>query len=211
MHKHLLTVVCLALIATCPAHAQQVLSNGGGSFENGGTTMTFTVGETVIATFSQPNGIMTQGFNQSLNPELQLLDEAGNLACGGDVLFPTVEPGDNSTVSLSIRNESSTDPLSITALDFSGAPVFSIESPPSLPLAIPAGQEVGLSLRFSPDQADDFMGILSIINTDLDEGTCLVNLSGSAQIVDLPALPLPAILLLGLSVLALGISSLRRL
>ncbi|MEM6376570.1 MAG: hypothetical protein AAF705_00015 [Bacteroidota bacterium] len=56
--------------------------------------ITFTVGETVISTFANPNATLTQGFNQALGAEIQLVDEAGNLACGGELRFATVQPGD---------------------------------------------------------------------------------------------------------------------
>jgi hypothetical protein len=65
MKKDLFATMCVALISLYPLSAQQVISSGGGSFENGGATITFTVGETVISTFSQLNGSMTQGFNQA--------------------------------------------------------------------------------------------------------------------------------------------------
>jgi hypothetical protein len=77
--------MCWALLSIGPAQAQQVLSSGGGSFQSSEATMTFTVGETVIATFSQSNGIMTQGFNQAqLAPELQVQAESGNLISGAN-------------------------------------------------------------------------------------------------------------------------------
>lgn len=211
MKKHLFALLWLTLVCAYPLRAQQVFSNGGGSFQNAEASITFTVGETVISTFTNPNATLTQGFNQALDSEIQLEDASGNLGCGGDLLFATVEPGDNSTVLLTIRNESSTGPLSIRALDFSGDPVFSIASPPSLPLSIPANQQTELTLQFAPDQANDFTGALSIENNDADEGICIINLSASAQVFDLPALPLPALLLLGMSVLLLGVRSVRRL
>jgi hypothetical protein len=65
MYKPLFAVIFLIAALTISLPAQQVISSGGGSFENGGATITFTVGETVISTFSQLNGSMTQGFNQA--------------------------------------------------------------------------------------------------------------------------------------------------
>ena len=202
--------MCLGLLWMSPAQAQQVLSNGGGSFENGGTTMTFTIGETVIGTFSQANGIMTQGFNQAqLAPELQLIAESGALISGAELLFSTIEPGGSINLVLTIRNGGN-GPFSISALNFTGDPVFTIDESISFPLTLQASGEQMLTLRFSPEQADDYSGQLTIEHTDAGATQpFIVNLSASAIIADLPLMPWSATLLLSLLVISLAIRSIR--
>jgi hypothetical protein len=172
--------------------------------------MTFTVGETVIATFSQSNGIMTQGFNQAqLAPELQVQAESGNLISGAELFFATVEPGEGSTLVLTIRNAGN-GPFSITALNFAGDPFFTIEGGPTLPLVLPAGGEQILTLRFSPDEAADYTGRLSIEHTDAGATQpWVLNLRASAVIADLPLMPWWATLLISLVLIGVSIRSIR--
>ena len=212
MYKSLLALALmwLSLLSMSSVQAQQVLSNGGGSFENGGTTMTFTVGETVISTFNQSNGTMIQGFNQAqLAPELQVEAESGVLISGAELLFPTIEPGGSSTLVLTIRNAGN-GPFSISALDFTGDPVFTIDESISFPLTLQASGEQMLTLRFSPNQADDYVGQLTIEHTDAGATQpFIVNLSASAIIADLPLMSWSATLLLSLLVISLAIRSIR--
>lgn len=202
--------MCWALLSMSPAQAQQVLSNGGGSFENGGTTMTFTVGETVISTFSQSNGIMTQGFNQAqLAPELQVEAESGALISDAELLFSIIEPGGSGTLVLTIRNAGN-GPFSISALNFTGDPVFTIDESISFPLTLPASGEQVLTLRFSPDQPDDYVGQLTIEHTDVGASQpFILNLSASAMIADLPLMPWWATILLSLALIGVAIRSIR--
>lgn len=172
--------------------------------------MTFTVGETVISTFTQPNGTMTQGFNQAqLAPELQVQAESGALISGAELLFATVEPGGNSTLVLTIRNAGN-GPFSISALNFTGDPVFSIEESISFPLTLQPADEQVLTLRFSPDQADDYLGQLSIEHTDAGATQpFILNLRASAMIADLPLMPWWATLLISLALIGVAIRSIR--
>jgi hypothetical protein len=59
----------LLLFATMVAGAQeisnQVVSNAGGEFNNSGISMSWTLGEGVIETFSSDEFVLTQGFQQS--------------------------------------------------------------------------------------------------------------------------------------------------
>ncbi len=47
-------------------HAQEVIATQGDSYTNGGNTIDFTIGETVIETVSGINNRLTQGFHQTL-------------------------------------------------------------------------------------------------------------------------------------------------
>lgn len=59
------TMVCCALLALVHrGNAQEVLASSGGLFQNATHTITFTIGEPVIATHSQSVAIATQGFHQ---------------------------------------------------------------------------------------------------------------------------------------------------
>lgn len=209
MHKHLLATTCLVFVWIWSLQAQQVLSSGGGSFQSTEATMTFTIGETVISSFINPNATLTQGFNQAqLAAEIQVLSEAGPLTSGAELLFATVEPDGSSTLLLTIRNTGN-DPLGVSALNFNGDPVFSIDGPPILPLVLPVGTEQVLTLRFSPAEVSDYTGQLSMEHTDTDASPWILNLRASAVIFDLPVMPLGGILLLSLSLLGLAVRSIR--
>jgi hypothetical protein len=99
--------------------------------------------------------------------------------------------------------------LRVSALTFSGDPVFSIEGPLILPLVLPAGTEQVLTLRFSPAEVADYTGQLSIEHTDTDASPWTLNLRASAVIFDLPLMPLGGILLLSLSLVVLAVRSIR--
>lgn len=209
MHKHLLATTCLVFACVWSLQAQRVVSSGGGSFQSTEATMTFTIGETVISSFINPNATMTQGFNQAqLAGEIEVRDEAGPLTSGAELLFATVEPDGSSTLQVTIRNTGN-DPLRVSALTFSGDPVFSIDGAPSLPIVLQPGTEQVLTLRFSPDQVADYTGQLSIEHTDTDASPWILNLRASAVIFDLPVMPLGGILLLSLSLLGLAVRSIR--
>jgi len=55
----------LLLIGTGTTKAQQVVSTSGNHAENGSDQLSWTVGETVIETYSSVNNILTQGMHQS--------------------------------------------------------------------------------------------------------------------------------------------------
>lgn len=59
-----MALVAWALLLASSAQGQQVLGSSGGSFENAESSLTFTIGEPVIATFSQSDITMTNGFHQ---------------------------------------------------------------------------------------------------------------------------------------------------
>jgi hypothetical protein len=47
---------------------QWVISSGGGYFDSGSSSISFTIGETIISTLSSGSAILTQGFQQSFTP-----------------------------------------------------------------------------------------------------------------------------------------------
>ncbi len=198
------------MLTILPLSAQQVISSGGGFFQGGGASLSFTIGESVIATFSQSNAQLTQGFNQPLPlPEIQLSVGATDLNCGGDFFFVGVDPGQSSDRQLVIRNEGAGS-LSVTALTFGGDAVFNIENGPSTPFSIPPGQQEVLTLRFTPVAEQAYSGTLTILNDDTDESGCIVNLMGTAVI---PTMGQWAFFLFALTVFTLmvvGLYNLRR-
>ncbi len=193
-------ILFLLLFTSFPLHSQQAISSGGGFFQGGGASLSFTIGESVIATFSQGNAQLTQGFNQPLPPpEIQLLVGANDLACGGDFFFVGVDPGQSSDRQLVIENEGAGS-LNIMSFTFGGDAVFNIENGPTPPFSIPPGQQEVLTLRFSPTAEQAYSGTLTISNDDTDESMCVVNLRGSAVI---PTMGQWAFFLFGLSVFTL--------
>jgi hypothetical protein len=153
---------------------------------------------------------MIQGFNQAqLAPELQVEAESGTLISGAELLFSTIEPGGSSTLVLTIRNAGN-GPFSISALDFTGDPVFTIDESISFPLTLQASGEQMLTLRFSPNQADDYVGQLTIEHTDAGATQpFIVNLSASAIIADLPLMPWWATMMLSVALIGIAIRSIR--
>lgn len=76
MLKYLLFICCLCLSNSLWAQdlAPEVLASTGGSATNSGISLSWTVGETLTNTASNPNSILTQGFHQS-NLSLAALSE----------------------------------------------------------------------------------------------------------------------------------------
>jgi hypothetical protein len=71
--KHLIPLtIALAMIAgISQSNAQQVIATGGGWYQTENITMSFTIGEPVIETFSGGDVILTQGFQQPYSFYLQ--------------------------------------------------------------------------------------------------------------------------------------------
>ena len=67
MKKLILSLVAYGIIISANAQSmnQDVVSNAGDEFVNGGVSMSWTLGETVIETFSNASIVLTQGFHQS--------------------------------------------------------------------------------------------------------------------------------------------------
>lgn len=84
----LLLASAFLIIATA-LNAQQVVSSGGGQFEGSQLSLSWTIGEPVIETFTGNNLILTQGFQQPFNFYLtQLL----NISAGWSGISAFVEP-----------------------------------------------------------------------------------------------------------------------
>ncbi len=65
MRRKLINVLILLAIATGSVSAQTVFSANGGTATAAGTQVSWTVGEPVVATVSDGNSTLTQGFQQS--------------------------------------------------------------------------------------------------------------------------------------------------
>ena len=59
-----LCFACLFMLGSLIAQAQELISSQGGYQSNETLSMTYSVGETVTETFSNPASILSQGFNQ---------------------------------------------------------------------------------------------------------------------------------------------------
>lgn len=53
------------LVISFVANSQEVISSSGDHFENGSVSISWTIGESVIETFSGTSVVLTQGFHQS--------------------------------------------------------------------------------------------------------------------------------------------------
>ncbi|QNK77056.1 choice-of-anchor D domain-containing protein [Winogradskyella sp. PAMC22761] len=109
-------------------------------------------------------------------PELQLVDDTDtNQNCGFTIDYGNVGTGYISDITFDIENTGTLD-LDITSLDITGD--YSIVSPSSFPLTITAGNSETVTVRFTPSTLGTRSGALTINNTDTDESTCTVNLTG---------------------------------
>ncbi|WP_054682639.1 choice-of-anchor D domain-containing protein [Rhodothermus marinus] len=79
--------------------------------------------------------------------------------------FGTVEVGETVRQTLTLRNVG-VGPLTLAALALKGAGsnVFAIAEQPALPMDLPGGQEVGLTLQFTPDTATTYEGMLELMD-----------------------------------------------
>lgn len=136
-------------------------------------------------------------------PDLQLLNAQDvPSACGFDQPFYYAQAGSGKTVTLTVQNLGD-GPLEVTALNFSGDPVFSTFN--SLPLVVPPGGSSPLFINFSPVAEQAYTGQLTIVSNDPTTPNCTVNLSGSADPADVPTMGQWAYLLFGLMIFTLGI------
>ena len=65
--KHLMTVifVCVCLLVKSQTVVQDVISSGGGYYDNGTSKLSVTIGETFTETYSNSGATLNQGFQQS--------------------------------------------------------------------------------------------------------------------------------------------------
>ena len=59
------TIVLFSLLITLTASAQEVIATQGDSYSNGNGSIDFTIGEVIIATGTDGNNNITQGFHQT--------------------------------------------------------------------------------------------------------------------------------------------------
>ncbi|MGJ5641699.1 choice-of-anchor D domain-containing protein [Formosa sp. S-31] len=117
--------------------------------------------------------------NITNSPELQLTDDNGeNQNCGYLISFESIPVGSNTTEQFLIKNTGDID-LSISTINTSGE--FSILDT-SFPLDIPASSQQTFTIEFHPIAAQNIETSLSILNSDTDESTCLINLTAEAFI-----------------------------
>ena len=69
------SLLFLAVGATLPTMAQQVIGSGGGAYSSPTSAMTVTIGEPVIATGTGPANTITQGFQQPWADITTLVEE----------------------------------------------------------------------------------------------------------------------------------------
>lgn len=84
MRKFCLWIALIAAVVDASAQeiSRKVVASVGGTMSNGVNTVTFTIGETMIHTFTSSNNILTQGFQQPdelIAPPLDLKSSNSNL------------------------------------------------------------------------------------------------------------------------------------
>ncbi|WP_178990958.1 choice-of-anchor D domain-containing protein [Winogradskyella schleiferi] len=108
-------------------------------------------------------------------PELQLVDNTStNQNCGYTIDYGSVGIGSTSDLTFEIENIGSLD-LTVSSFGITGD--YTIVSP-APPLTITSGNSQTVTLRFTPVSDGTSTGALTINNDDIDEGTCIVNLTG---------------------------------
>lgn len=86
--------------------------------------------------------------------------------------------GVHDRATLRVRNTGS-GPLTVTGLPVTGA--WGIESPPSLPLTIPAGGSADVRLRFTAEANKEHSGTLTVVSNDPSRPNLVVQLRGLWQ------------------------------
>ncbi|HAI16606.1 MAG: hypothetical protein CMP05_02565 [Xanthomarina sp.] len=114
---------------------------------------------------------------QGPTPELQLVDDtATNQNCGYTIDFGAQAVSTNTDLTFDIENVGSAD-LDISSFGITGD--YAIISP-TAPLTITSGNSQTVTIRFTPTATGTRNGVLTINNNDIDEGTCVVNLTGQS-------------------------------
>ena len=109
-------------------------------------------------------------------PELQLLDEVGNLQnCGYLLDFGAVSINQTAQKTVSIKN---TGDVNLEISNFTIPLGFSV-SDPTLPVIILPNEEIPITIVFNPDVTGDINGELHIFNSDANESDCVLSLTGS--------------------------------
>ncbi|SDS52457.1 choice-of-anchor D domain-containing protein [Winogradskyella sediminis] len=110
-------------------------------------------------------------------PELQLVDNSStNQDCGYTIDFGNVAIGSTSDLTFDIENTGTLD-LNISNFAITGD--YTIISPATVPFTVSAGNTETVTVRLTPISEDSTIGELTITSDDDDEGTCIVNLTGT--------------------------------
>jgi hypothetical protein len=81
--------------------------------------------------------------------------------------FGYVPVGSSESKTLILANEGA-DPFTVDSLDLLGADAFSLDAVVGLPLTLGSGENMAVTVRFAPEESDDFLGAVALA-TDLAE------------------------------------------
>lgn len=114
-------------------------------------------------------------------PELQLTNATGtNVNCGELALnFGTQPVGVTSDAVFTIKN-TGTAALTVTSISLSNTTDFTVVSPSTFPLSVGSSGSTIVLVRFNAATSGSKTGTLTINNNDTNEGSCVVNLTGTA-------------------------------
>ena len=114
-------------------------------------------------------------------PEIEVYQNGANVLTQSSLNFPSTTVGQFSSMTLSIKNIGTTD-LILQPAQFSSNN-FSMVG--SLPSHLPPGQSYSVILHFTPTQAGNISGNLTLYNDDSDENPFVLLLTGSALLPSL--------------------------
>jgi hypothetical protein len=116
-------------------------------------------------------------------PEINIKAGTTSVPSAGSFAFGSLNTGANSTVTFTIENIGNTN-LNLTGtpkIAVSGAADFTVnETTTSSPVA--SGSSTSFTVTFAPSSAGAKSATITISNDDTDEGTYVINLSGSATV-----------------------------
>jgi len=132
------------------------------------------------------SGFLTATFGGG-SPEIAVEQPAlTDIANGGSQGFPTVTLGSNTSLTFTIRNTGT------AALNLSGSPLvavsgtnagdFTVTAVPTTPVTSGGGTTT-FTVQFAPSGAGARSALLTIANSDSDESTFTINVSGTGQTV----------------------------
>jgi hypothetical protein len=131
-------------------------------------------------------GLLLSGCGASVTSGSGTSTSSGNIsATPSPVDFGTVGVGNSATSTVSVVNSSS-DPVSISQIAVSGDPSFSLAGKTQLPLTVPAGGSVNLTVVYNPTSASDNSGQMTITSNSTASPTALVKLHGKGLKGTLP-------------------------
>jgi hypothetical protein len=136
------------------------------------------VGQYTLTGTAPVNGSGGGGEDTSA-PEINVLNGTLAVQSGGSISFGSVQVGNGVNKILTVRN-TGTGPLTLTPLTNADLPAgFSIVTNfASTTLA--AGASATITLRYAPTAAGATSGTLTLLSDDADEGSFVINLTGTA-------------------------------